>query len=86
MLVPGVHYWLDVIAMIMFGLGIGVLLCFLGGLMAVDIAPRNASGAALGVVGIASYVGAGIQDVMSGILIEGNKTIVDGQDVYDLRL
>ena len=83
MLVPGVHYWLDVIAMIMFGLGIGVLLCFLGGLMAVDIAPRNASGAALGVVGIASYVGAGIQDVMSGILIEGNKTIVDGQDVYD---
>lgn len=69
--------------MIMFGLGIGVLLCFLGGLMAVDIAPRNASGAALGVVGIASYVGAGIQDVMSGILIEGNKTIVDGQDVYD---
>lgn len=77
------HYWLDVIAMIMFGLGIGVLLCFLGGLMAVDIAPRNASGAALGVVGIASYVGAGIQDVMSGILIEGNKTIVDGQDVYD---
>lgn len=86
LLVPGVHYWLDVIAMIMFGLGIGVLLCFLGGLMAVDIAPRNASGAALGVVGIASYVGAGIQDVMSGILIEGNKTIVDGQDVYDLRL
>lgn len=83
LLVPGVHYWLDVIAMIMFGLGIGVLLCFLGGLMAVDIAPRNASGAALGVVGIASYVGAGIQDVMSGILIEGNKTIVDGQDVYD---
>ena len=29
--------------------------------MAVDIAPRNASGAALGVVGIASYIGAGLQ-------------------------
>lgn len=56
-----------------FGLGIGVLICFLGGLMAVDIAPRNASGAALGVVGIASYIGAGLQDVMSGILIEGQK-------------
>lgn len=27
--------------------------------MAVDIAPRNASGAALGVVGIASYIGRG---------------------------
>ena len=68
---------------VLFGLGIGVLICFLGGLMAVDIAPRNASGAALGVVGIASYIGAGLQDVMSGILIEGQKTVVNGTDVYD---
>ncbi|MCL1614895.1 MFS transporter [Bacteroides sp. ET71] len=83
LLVPGVHLWVDVLAMILFGLGIGVLLCFLGGLMAVDIAPRNASGAALGVVGIASYVGAGLQDVMSGLLIEGNKRMVDGVEVYD---
>ena len=51
--------------------------------MAVDIAPRNASGAALGVVGIASYIGAGLQDVMSGILIEGQKTVQNGVDVYD---
>ncbi len=83
LLVPGVHYWLDVCAMILFGLGIGVLICFLGGLMAVDIAPRNASGAALGVVGIASYIGAGLQDIMSGVLIEGNKTVVDGVELYD---
>ncbi len=67
LLVPGVHFWIDVLAMVLFGLGIGVLICFLGGLMAVDIAPRNASGAALGVVGIASYIGAGLQDVMSGV-------------------
>ena len=83
LLVPGTHTWVDVAAMILFGTSIGVLLCFLGGLMAVDIAPRNASGAALGVVGIASYIGAGLQDVMSGVLIEGNKTVVDGTDVYD---
>ena len=69
--------------MVLFGIGIGVLICFLGGLMAVDIAPRNASGAALGVVGIASYIGAGLQDVMSGILIEGQKNVVNGTDVYD---
>lgn len=68
----------------MFGLGIGVLICFLGGLMAVDIAPQGASGAALGVVGIASYIGAGIQDIMSGFLIEGNKQIsATGAEVYD---
>ena len=83
LLVPGVHFWVDALAMILFGLGIGVLICFLGGLMAVDIAPRNASGAALGVVGIASYIGAGLQDVMSGVLIEGNKQLVDGVEVYD---
>ena len=83
LLVPGEHFWLDALAMMLFGLGIGVLICFLGGLMAVDIAPRNASGAALGVVGIASYIGAGLQDVMSGVLIEGNKTVVNGVDTYD---
>lgn len=83
LLVPGVHFWVDATAMVLFGLGIGVLICFLGGLMAVDIAPRAAAGAALGVVGIASYVGAGLQDVMNGILIEGHKTIVDGVDLYD---
>ena len=83
LLVPDTHTWVDVTAMILFGTSIGVLLCFLGGLMAVDIAPRNASGAALGVVGVASYIGAGLQDVMSGVLIEGNKTVVNGADVYD---
>ena len=65
------------------GTAIGVLLCFLGGLMAVDVASRNASGAALGIVGIASYIGAGIQDIMSGILIGGHKSIVDGKEIYD---
>lgn len=84
LLVPGEHFWLDATAMVMFGIGIGVLICFLGGLMAVDIAPRAAAGAALGVVGIASYLGAGLQDVMNGILIEGHK-IVDqsGAEIYD---
>lgn len=85
LLVPGEHFWLDATAMVLFGLGIGVLICFLGGLMAVDIAPRAAAGAALGVVGIASYIGAGLQDVMNGILIEGHKTVdtATGADIYD---
>ena len=83
LLVPNSPYWVDVVAMLIFGTGIGVLICFLGGFMAVDIAPSNASGAALGVVGIASYIGAAVQDTMSGILIEGNKTMIDGKAVYD---
>jgi OPA family sugar phosphate sensor protein UhpC-like MFS transporter len=69
--------------MILFGLSIGVLICFLGGLMAVDIAPKKASGAALGVVGVASYIGAGIQDILSGRFIGDSKTVVDGIAAYD---
>lgn len=76
-------WWLDVISMVIFGLGIGALICYLGGLMAVDIASKKASGAALGVVGIMSYVAAGLQDIASGFLIENNKTLVDGEAVYN---
>lgn len=75
--------WVNTLAMILFGIAIGVLICFLGGLMAVDIVPRKATGAALGVVGVASYCAAGIQDVVSGKLIDANITIVDGVKHYD---
>ena len=70
----GNEYWVNVAAMVLFGIAIGVLIAFLGGLMAVDIVPRKATGAALGVVGIASYVAAGLQDVISGYLIDSGKT------------
>jgi len=66
-------YMANVIAMILFGLAIGVLICFVGGLMAVDIVPREATGAALGVVGMASYAAAGLQDIISGMLLDNNK-------------
>jgi OPA family sugar phosphate sensor protein UhpC-like MFS transporter len=83
----GNSWWLNAFAMVLFGTAIGVLICFLGGLMAVDLVPRKASGAALGVVGMASYAAAGIQDIVSGLLIDKNITteIVDGvsQQVYD---
>lgn len=55
----GDSWAVNVAAMVLFGTAIGVLICFLGGLMAVDIVPRKASGAALGIVGIMSYVAAG---------------------------
>ena len=70
----GNSLWLNMASMILFGIAIGVLICFLGGLMAVDIVPRKATGAALGVVGIASYAAAGMQDVVSGWLINSQVT------------
>lgn len=75
--------WVNSLAMVLFGIAIGVLICFLGGLMAVDIVPRKATGAALGVVGIASYIAAGLQDVASGMLIDNNVTVIDGVKHYD---
>jgi OPA family sugar phosphate sensor protein UhpC-like MFS transporter len=51
--------------------------------MAVDIVPRKATGAALGVVGISSYMAAGIQDITSGYLIQGFTEQTAGADVYD---
>ena len=72
--------WLNILAMVLFGIAIGILICFLGGLMAVDIVPREASGAALGVVGIASYAAAGLQDIASGLLIDNHKTLVSITD------
>ena len=82
LLVPGAHKWVDVAAMVLFGGSIGVLFCYLGGLMAVDLAPKNAAGAALGMVGIASYLGAGTQDIVSGYLIKTQGVIEGGQKVY----
>ena len=67
----------------LFSLSVGVLYCIVAGLMAVDIVPRKATGAALGVVGISSYVAAGIQDITSGYLIQGFMTTTDGVDYYD---
>jgi OPA family sugar phosphate sensor protein UhpC-like MFS transporter len=81
--VPQGYFVIDIFSMILFGLSIGVLICYLGGLMAVDIAPKKASGAALGVIGIASYIGAGIQDILSGNLIGDSKTVVEGMAAYD---
>jgi OPA family sugar phosphate sensor protein UhpC-like MFS transporter len=74
---------INVFAMVLRGLAIGVLICFLGGLMAVDIVPRKASGSALGVVGLVSYIFASTQDIISGILIDKGTTIVDGVKQID---
>ena len=61
-----------IVSMVLFGIAIGVLIAFLGGLMAIDLVPRKATGAALGIVGIASYAAAGLQNIATGLLLDGN--------------
>ena len=82
-LYSGDGMFVNLLSMVLFGMAIGVLICFLGGLMAIDIVPREATGAALGIVGMASYVGAGLQDIISGWLIDSGKQVVDGVTRYD---
>lgn len=80
---PKGNLWMDMFSMALFGLATGVLICFLGGLMAVDIASKKAAGSALGIVGIASYIGAALQDIISGSLLEGSKVTINGVTHYN---
>ncbi|MBF0367590.1 MAG: MFS transporter [Oligoflexia bacterium] len=80
---PG-HPWIDTIAMGLFGVGISASVTFLGGLMAVDISSRSATGAAMGLIGVFSYAGATLQDAISGYLLNANKvTLASGAITYD---
>ncbi|RZV36614.1 MAG: MFS transporter [Chromatiales bacterium] len=75
--------FMDTLSMVLFGVALGVLMVYLGGLMAVDICSKEVSGSVLGIVGLASYLGAGMQDIISGWLIEDGKTIVNGETLYN---
>ena len=73
-LVPPGYQWADMLLVAVFGFALGGLLVFLGGLMAVDICSQRAAGAAMGVVGLFSYLGAAIQNTVSGVLIDAGTT------------
>lgn len=72
-----------IVGMLLFGMGLTGLVTSLGGLFAVDIAPKRAAGAAMGMIGIFSYIGAAVQENMSGSLIDGGMTVANGVRTYD---
>ena len=77
------YHPLHLLGVCLFGFGLGGLLVFLGGLIAIDICSKRASGAAMGLVGMFSYLGAACQDWISGALIEAGKTTAHGAAVHD---
>ena len=80
----GSSRWVLYLSMVLFGISIGVLISFLCGLMAIDLVPRSACGAAVGITGLASYAAAGLQDIVSGLLIDGQATVdAAGETVYN---
>ncbi|HEU4515965.1 MAG TPA: MFS transporter [Steroidobacteraceae bacterium] len=68
---------------ILFGLGLNGLVTSLGGLFAVDIAPKKVAGAAMGFIGVFSYLGAAVQENISGALIESGMQVVGDVRTYD---
>lgn len=66
---------LDGAILVFSGFAMGILISFLGGLMAVDIVPPRAAGAASGVVGLFAYFGAAIQDTVSGYLVDKARNL-----------
>ena len=79
---PHEPLWLT-LGLLLFGVGLTGLVTSLGGLFAVDIAPKRVAGAAMGVIGIFSYLGAGLQDLVSGMLIGRGTVMVNGVRHYD---
>jgi MFS transporter, OPA family, sugar phosphate sensor protein UhpC len=80
---PTGHSWLLGAAFLLFGFTMSGLLAVLGGLFAIDIAGRKATGAAMGFVGIAGYMGTSLQEWVSGYLIKSGTTLVAGVKHYN---
>lgn len=82
--VPAGHAWSDYVSMMFFGYTVYALVTYLGGLMAVDICSRKATGAVMGMIGLFSYAGASLQEAVGGYLLNAHKTIgTDGKALYD---
>ncbi|HSD69745.1 MAG TPA: MFS transporter [Woeseiaceae bacterium] len=71
------------LAFAVYGAALSGLIASIGGLFGVDLAPRHATGAAMGLVGVFSYLGAAIQETISAGLIAKGVTIIDGVRHYD---
>ena len=81
---PG-HPVIITLSFIVYGFTLSGLLAALGGLFAIDIASKKAAGAVMGFIGVFSYVGAGIQDQISGYLIERGVTMMEGVRHYNFE-
>ena len=71
------------IAFIIYGFTLSGLLAVLGGLFAIDIAPKNITGAAMGFIGLFSYIGAAIQEKISSVLIQTTQSDLSPDIIYN---
>ncbi len=84
--VPNTSYTVLAIAFAVYGFTLSGLLAVIGGLFAVDVVSKKATGAVLGFIGIFSYMGAALQSLASGWLVGRASHMVDGTMVYDFTV
>jgi OPA family sugar phosphate sensor protein UhpC-like MFS transporter len=77
------NWWMLASGFALFGFGVNGLITSIGGLFGIDICPKRVAGAALGFVGVFSYLGAAVQDNVSGYLIQRHMTTIGGVHHYD---
>jgi OPA family sugar phosphate sensor protein UhpC-like MFS transporter len=63
-------------ALIVYGFTLSGILAVLGGLLAVDVASKRAAGMAMGFIGFMSYVGAALQEKLSGMYLNAHTVIL----------
>ncbi|MBN6069225.1 MFS transporter [Aggregatibacter actinomycetemcomitans] len=81
---PNGNTWFSIIALSVFGITLGIQLCFLGGLLATDISHKSASGIALGMMGVFSYAGAAAGEFLTGFMLDKTTVINEaGKKIYD---
>ncbi len=78
-------YVFNIICVSLFSASVGVLYCITAGIIALDLVPRKATGAAIGIIGIVCYVFAAVQDLLSGYLI-GNFTTDGAYDFFPVSV
>lgn len=81
--VPPGHPLIVTALLLVYGYSITGLITSLGGLFAIDIVPKKAVGAAMGFIGVFAYLGAAMQERLSGYLIQHGMTVVNGVRQYD---
>ncbi len=75
--------WLSVVSLAVYGFALGGTLAYLGGLTAISLVPRKVAGAAMGFIGLISYIGASAQDWLSGHLLQKTATVVNGTTIHN---
>ena len=71
-------------ALIVYGFTLSGILAVLGGLLAVDVSSKRAAGMAMGFIGFISYLGAAVQEKLSGMFLNAHTVVMpDGSKHID---